>query len=91
MEAKTKIYLPVAFRSFQGFETIDIKEFQTKSEMEIILEPIKDKEHYCTVCDSKLGAQDGGYWVRARHMRMMNWSVYVTFRREKHTYPLDGT
>ncbi len=87
MDAKTKIYLPVVFRNFQGFETIDIKEFQTKLEMEIILEPIKDKEHYCTVCDSKLGAQDGGYWVRARHMRMMNWSVFVTFRREKRHCP----
>lgn len=87
MEAKAKIYLPVVFRSFQGFETVDIKEFQTKSEMEIVLAPAKDKEHLCTVCNTKLGNQDGGYWVRARHMRMMNWSVYVKFRREKRHCP----
>jgi transposase len=51
--------------------------------MEIILSPIEGKEHFCTVCGSKLGAQDGGYWVKARHMRIMNWSVFVEFRREK--------
>jgi len=83
METKAKIYIPAVFRSFQGFEVKDIKEFQSKHVMEIILEPQKGKEHICSVCDSKLGAQDGGYWVKARHMRMMNWHVYISFRREK--------
>ena len=51
--------------------------------MEIILEPIEGKDHFCSVCNEKLGCQDGGYWVKARHMRMMNWQVYVSFRRQK--------
>ena len=87
MEAKAQIYIPQVFRQFQGFEVRDLKEFQTKCEMEIILEATKDKEHFCTVCDTKLGNQDGGYWIRARHMRMMNWAVYVLFRREKRHCP----
>jgi transposase len=87
MEAKPSIYIPLVFRDFQGFQVLDIKEFQSKLEMEIILSPVEGKEHFCTVCDSKLGAQDGGYWVRARHMRMMNWAVFVEFRREKRHCP----
>jgi transposase len=87
MSAKAGIYIPLVFRSFQGFEVKDIKEFQIKCEMEIILEPNEGKEHICAVCDSKLEAQDGGYWVRARHMRMMNWQVFIVFRREKRYCP----
>jgi transposase len=87
MEAKADKYLPLVFRSFQGFETIDVKVFQTKSEMEIHLKPDVDKKHFCTICDTELGAQDGGYWIRARHMRMMSWQVYVVFRREKRHCP----
>ena len=87
MEAKAQIYLPLVFRTFQGFEVEDIKEFQSKLEMEIILKPVKDKEHRCGVCESELGAQDGGYWVRARHMRIMSWQVFVCFRSEKRECP----
>lgn len=83
MHTKAKIYIPLVFRSFQGFQVEDIKEFQTTKVMEIILKPVDGKAHFCTVCDSKLGAQDGGYWVKARHMRIMDWSVFVEFRREK--------
>lgn len=87
MEAKASVYIPIVFRSFQGFELRDLKEFQSKREMEIVLDPIEDKKHFCSVCESELGAQDGGYWVKARHMRMMSWQVYVSFRREKRYCP----
>lgn len=87
MQAKAKIYLPLVFRSFQGFQVLDIKEFQNSCEMIIILKPNEGKRHYCTICDSELGAQDGGYWIKARHMRMMNWAVFVEFRREKRFCP----
>lgn len=83
MDAKAGIYIPLVFRSFQGFQVLDVKEFRTKTEMVIILSPVEGKEHFCTICGEKLGRQDGGYWVRARHMRIMNWSVFVEFRREK--------
>lgn len=87
MEAKAEIYIPLVFRSFQGFQVEDVKEFQSKKEMEIILKASEGKDHFCTICASTLGRQDGGYYVRARHMRIMSWSVFVEFRREKRFCP----
>lgn len=83
MEAKASIYIPYAFRSFQGFKVTDIKEFQETRHMEIVLEKNPDKIHSCSRCGKELGNQDGRYWVKARHLRMFNWTVSVSFWREK--------
>ncbi len=37
MELKAKLYIPEVFRSFQGFQIKDIKEWRKKREMELIL------------------------------------------------------
>jgi transposase len=83
MEAKASIYIPHAFRSFQGFSVVDIKESVISKEMEIVLEKVADKVHLCPCCGEQLGAQEGRYWVKARHMRCFNWNVTVSFWREK--------
>jgi transposase len=83
MEAKPSIYIPVVFRTFPGFKLKDLKEFRTEKRMEIILEKDPDKIHYCSDCHGKLGAYHDGYWVTAKHMRMMDWVVEVTFFVEK--------
>jgi transposase len=83
MEAKASIYIPYAFRVFQGFHVIDIKENQTHRHMEIVLEKEPERVHLCSRCGEELGRQDGRYWVRARHLRMFNWTVSVGFWREK--------
>jgi hypothetical protein len=87
MEAKASIYIPYAFRVFQGFNVSDIKENQTLRHMEIVLEKEPDKQHFCSRCGEVLGVQDGRYWVRARHLRMFNWTVSVGFWREKRRCP----
>jgi transposase len=83
MDAKASIYIPYAFRSFQGFSVVDIKESVVRKEMEIVLEKVEDKVHLCACCGEKLGAMEGRYWVRARHLRLFNWAVTVSFWREK--------
>ena len=83
MEAKAKIYIPQAFRSFQGFSVFDIKEFASTKEMEVVLQKVADKVHLCGCCGEKLGAQEGRYWVKARHLRCFGWNVTVSFWREK--------
>lgn len=87
MDAKASIYIPYAFRSFQGFQVSDIKEFQETRHMEIVLEKSPDKIHSCSRCGNELAHQDGRYWVKARHLRLFNWTVSVTFWREKRHCP----
>lgn len=83
MNAKADIYIPFVFRSFQGFLVKDIKEFRQKRHMELILESEPSRERLCNRCGSKLGAQDGRYWLTCRHLRVMNWTVSVSFWRER--------
>jgi transposase len=83
MDAKASTYIPHAFRSFQGFSIIDIKESVVSREMAIVLEKVSNKVHLCSCCGGKLGAQEGRYWVTARHLKCFGWNVTVSFWREK--------
>ncbi len=83
MDARSSVYIPQVFRSFQGFNVSDIKEWTKDQRLEIHLEKVEDKEHFCCKCGCQLGRQDGRYWVTAQHMRIMSWSVTVSFWREK--------
>jgi len=87
MNAKAEIYIPFVFRSFQGFQVKDIKEFRIKQHMELILESEPNRGHICDRCGGHLGAQDGRYWLTCRHMRVMGWTVSVSFWREKRHCP----
>lgn len=83
MEAKASVYIPHAFRSFQGFSVVDIKESLVSKEMNIVLEKVENKVHLCACCGERLGHQEGRYWVTARHLRCFGWKVTVSFWREK--------
>jgi transposase len=83
MEAKPSIYIPAVFNNFPGFKVKDIKEWRNEKRMEIILDKVEGKKHYCAVCHSELGAYHDGYWITAKHCRMMDWVVEITFFREK--------
>ena len=83
MEARPSIYIPVVFRNFPGFKIRDLKEWRTEKRMEIILDKEEDKIHLCSVCDSELGGYHDGHWIKAKHCRMMDWVVEVSFLREK--------
>lgn len=83
MDAEVPNYLPYIFRSFQGFQTKDIKEFIKTQQMEIVLESKKDRKRLCNKCGHELGALHDRYWVKARHLKAFNWNVSVCFFREK--------
>lgn len=87
MESKPRLYIPQVFRSFQGFDVVDLKEWRAKRHLEIVLEANESREHVCWSCKSPLGAQSGRYLVRAKHLRMMGWQVTVAFYREKRHCP----
>jgi hypothetical protein len=87
MESKAKMYVPAAFRVFQGFDLVDIKDFRTEWRTELWLGRRADKEALCWKCDSPLGAKHDQYRLRARHLKMMGWQVDVVFYREKRHCP----
>lgn len=86
MNPKT-LYIPYAFRTFQGFSVRDIKESIVSRHMEIVLEKAADKTHLCSLCGHELEGQEGRYWVQARHLRVFGWTVSVSFFREKRWCP----
>lgn len=83
MDAKVRGYLPYIFRSFQGFQTVDIKEFHTDRRMELHLASEESRVRLCDKCGHKLGNMHDRYWVKARHLKAFNWNVEVCFYREK--------
>jgi transposase len=83
MDAGVSSYLPYAFRCFQGFRTKELKEFISERRMEIHLISDARRVRLCNACGHKLGAKKDHYFVRAKHLRMMDWSVEVCFLREK--------
>ena len=80
---KASKYIPRFFNSFQGFSVKDIKEFSKSKKMEIHLIKKESRKHLCCRCGNELGPQEGRYFVRARHLRIFDWTVVVCFWREK--------
>jgi len=87
MESKAKIYIPAAFRTFQGFDVVDLKEWRKERHMEIHLEQTPGRQQHCRRCGGDLGCYHDRYRVKARHLRMMGWSVSVVLWREKKHCP----
>lgn len=83
MTSKAEIYIPRCFQTFQDFLVIDIKEYARRGHMELILEKRAERKHHCWRCGTELGAMKDRYRVRAKHLRVMLWSVSVVFWREK--------
>lgn len=83
MDAKVHGYFPYIFRSFQGFKTLDLKEFIKDKRLEIHLESEPERVRLCTCCGLRLGALKDRYHVKAKHIRAMGWQVEVCFFREK--------
>lgn len=87
MDAKVLGYLPAFFRTFQGYQTKDIKEYRSEQRMELHLESDKERKRLCNCCGGQLGSLHSRYWVRAKHLKVFNWQVEVCFFREKRHCP----
>lgn len=83
MNAGVGSYLPYVFRSFQGFHTKELKEFIREQRLEIHLQSRPKRVRHCNACGHKLEAMHDRYFMRAKHVRVMGWSVEVCFWREK--------
>lgn len=83
MEPKAELYIPAVFRSFQGFQIRDIREFRSTQRMEFVLESEPGRTHFCDRCGGELGRQRDRYLLRSRHLRVMGWLVTICFWREK--------
>jgi transposase len=83
MDAKVPKYLPFIFRSFQGYKTVDVKEFHSERRIEIHLRADESRECLCNACGHKLGNYHDKYHVRAKHLKAFNWIVEICFFREK--------
>lgn len=87
MGSKARVYLPAVFKTFQGFDVVDLKESRISKSIEIVLEKNEERIHHCARCGGVLGAQHDRWRVRARHLRLMGWDVSVVFYREKRFCP----
>jgi transposase len=71
------------FLQFEGYETLDMKEFLSQGYIEVPLEKKADKEWKCWRCGSELGAQRGRYPVRVRGLSILRYRVVIRFFRYK--------
>ncbi len=87
MGSETKLYVPAVFRSFQGFQIKDIKEWRKDRRMELHLSSKLQRQHICSRCEGELGPLRDRRWHKARHMRVMGLLVVVCFWLEKRFCP----
>jgi transposase len=87
MSAILKVNLPQVFQNFQGFVTKDVKEYRSDRRIEIWLEGAENKIHKCDRCSEALGSYKDQYRIKAKHLRMMDWTVEVVFFRQKRFCP----
>lgn len=80
---RPQIYIPQAFRNFQGFNVKDIKEWRTEQRIEIFLDRDEEKQQFCGRCGSELGNYHDQHKLRVKHLKMMGWQVELIFFREK--------
>lgn len=77
MDAKGHHYVPYVFRTFQGFNVKDIKEFHKTQHMQIILEKVEGKVQLCSACGQRLGNYHDRYAMEVRHLKVFNWTVIL--------------
>ena len=69
--------------TFSGYETRDIKEYLSKSYVEVHLTRLSDTEAVCSRCGSTLAGLSKGYGLRVEHMPVMGNRCFLVFVRKK--------
>ena len=77
------VYIPHVFRSFQGFQVSDIKEWRSEKRMEIFLEHDPEHPPVCDRCGVELGVYHDRYPMRVKHMRIMDWQTELRFWKRR--------
>lgn len=78
-----KFYVPACLRIFQGFSVRDLKEWSSDQRVEVFLDHEENHEQLCHKCLSPLGKYHDKHRIKAKHLKMMGWSVEIIFFREK--------
>ena len=71
------------FLQFEGYETLDFKEFLSLGFIEVPLEAKADRKRLCSRCETELGAQRGHYAVKLRGLSVMQFRLIVKLYRYK--------
>lgn len=77
------VTIPRFAESFDGYETVDFKEFLQAGRIEIHLERKSDKPRCCYRCQSQLGVERGRYRLRVEALPVMGIRCFVYLWRHK--------
>lgn len=75
--------IPRFANEFEGYETVDMKEFLKSGEIDLILERSSNKKFLCYRCGSELVAERGRYRMKLEGMPIMGFRAFVHFWRHK--------
>ncbi len=71
------------FLQFEGYETLDMKEFLSQGFIEVPLEAKEDRVRLCSRCDTPLTHERGRYPVKLRGLAILRFRLIVKFFRFK--------
>ena len=71
------------FLQFEGYETLDFKEFLSQGFIEVPLIAKEDRKRLCCRCDTELTHERGRYLVKLRGLAVMQFRLIVKFFRYK--------
>lgn len=71
------------FLRFEGYETLDMKEFLSQGFIEVPLEAKADRKRLCCRCETELQAERGRYPVKLRGLAVMQFRLILKFFRYK--------
>jgi transposase len=75
--------IPRFANNFEGYETVDMKEFLASGEIELHLVRSSTKKFRCHRCATELGAERGRYRLKLEAMPIMGFRTFVYFWRHK--------
>ncbi len=71
-------FIPRMFK-FQGFLTVELKEWLSKGYIEVIL--CAEQEMQCFKCKHKLSKVTSGYDMKVRHLSILQYKCFLIFKR----------
>lgn len=73
------------FLQFQGFKTVELKEWLSKGYVEVFLEPVQEMR--CYKCDTDLQSCKDMYRIKVRHLNICNYLFILIINRRKGLCP----
>lgn len=71
------------FLQFEGYETLDFKEFLSQGFIEVPLQAKSDRKRLCFRCETPLGVERGHYAVKLRGLAVLQFKLVIKLYRYK--------